>query len=333
MPGCRILYVDDDPSLRRLIEKALVRAGFDVSLAAGGDEGLAALDAVAFDAIALDHHMPGKDGLATLAEIRSRADPPPVVYVTGTDEGRVAVAALKAGAADYIVKDVGGAFLELLPTVIEQAIAQAALFRAREAAEAEVRAARDRAELLLREVNHRVANSLALVASLVRLQANAAEEAREVLIATERRIHAIAGVHRRLYTSNDVAEVDLQAYLGSMAEELGDTLGGCALALELVPLKVATDKAVSLGVIVNELVTNAAKYAYPACKGEIRVGLTRDGDHATLTVEDDGVGLSGGTQGTGLGTRVVKAMAAGLRSEPVTDADHDGARVTIRFPL
>src|SRR3712207_708145 len=157
-PLIRLLYIDDDHGLGRLVERTLSRHGFHVTHALSGDEGLRQLATERFDVIALDHFMPGKEGLEVLTEIHKLPDPPPVIYVTGTDEGRIAVAALKAGAADYVIKDVGGVFLDLLRTAAEQALAAARLRREKEAAEREMREARER-EMLLREVNHRVANS------------------------------------------------------------------------------------------------------------------------------------------------------------------------------
>lgn len=207
-----------------------------------------------------------------------------------------------------------------------------------------IREERDRAELLLHEVNHRVANSLALVASLARLQANAVQDeaARSALLEMQARIMAVAGIHRRLYTSSDVRIVELGSYLMSLIDELSAAIDGVEKKNTVVlhadaDIRVSTDKAVSIGVIVTELLTNAYKYAYPAgMRGEIRVILQRIGDDTvSLAVEDDGVGWkgSGSAQGTGLGTRVVTAMAANLQSKVEYDTGVTGTRASLRFRL
>jgi PAS domain S-box-containing protein len=133
----RILYIDDDPGMCRLVQKDMERHGYAVEVATDGVNGLARIARGGIDIIALDHYMPGQDGLETLACIRNLAEPPPVIYVTATQEGRVAIAALKAGAADYVAKDVHGEFLALLRRAISAALDAVMLRHDKDAAERE----------------------------------------------------------------------------------------------------------------------------------------------------------------------------------------------------
>ena len=117
----------------------------------------------------------------------------------------------------------------------------------------------------------------------------------------------------------------------------GGGVGAPTLTLKVHPLSVSTDQAVSIGVIVTELVTNAVKYAYgPGQGGEIRIILEPDpgNGRALLTVEDDGPGMGDGKpRGTGLGGKIVAAMAAGLRSAVEVDPSHKGVRARLAFDL
>ncbi|WP_235560370.1 sensor histidine kinase [Brevundimonas sp. Leaf363] len=339
----RLLYIDDDRGLSRLVEKELGRHGYVVTCAPDGDAGLEALQSGEYDVCALDHYMPGREGLDVLPDIMALKAPPPVVYVTGAQEGRIAVAALRAGAADYVIKDVSEDFTSLLRSALEDALLRRRLQRENEAAQEQVRLARDRAEAMLREVNHRVGNSLQLVSSFISLQQRQLvdEGARAALSEAKARIEAVAHVHRRLYTSDEMGSVAMDEYLSGLIEELGKSVGpeGTAprITLDASSMVVTTDQAVSLGVVVTELVTNAVKYAYgPGETGEIRVILKPGPDgRALLTVEDDGPGLGEDAKpkGTGLGGKIISAMAGGLRSAVEYDHSHRGVRAKLAFDL
>jgi two-component sensor histidine kinase len=292
-----------------------------------------------YDLVAVDHYMPGQDGLTTLQQIRKLPDPPPVIYVTGSEESRIAVAALKAGAIDYVVKTIGEEFFDLLARAIEQGIIRVRILAEKERAETRLRESHERLEAMLHEVNHRVANSLQLVSAFVQMQARSLdnEDAKTALEDTQRRIAAIAQVHRRLYTGDSVNKVDMAEYLASLLKELEETWSTPEaprrLRLSADRVVLGTDKAVAIGVIVNELVSNACKYAYPPdCSGEVRVELRDEGGEFLLRIEDDGCGMpvDGSVKGTGLGSKLVGAMAATLKTAVNYDSGHKGVRVTMR---
>ncbi len=344
----RILYVDDDPGLQRLVRRHLERAGHSVTEALTADDGLARLGAGGFDVVALDHYLPDRTGIDVLGEMARMKAPPPVVYVTGTQESRVAIGALKAGAADYVIKDVDGGFFELLETAIEGAFEAAELRRARKAAEAEVRAARDRfealaaeRELLMREVNHRVSNSLQLIASFLQLQMRTVKEPEtvEVLETAIQRVHAVARVHQRLHTAAQIGTVSLDTYFTALADDLasaGPRADAAPLTVSAEPIVVSADQAVAIGVIVTELVINARKYAYPDGEGPIRLSVRRcSPERAVISVEDDGVGRppEADSRSTGLGTRILGAMAAKLDAAVGYAEGPRGTHVVVEFPL
>ncbi|HEY8381423.1 MAG TPA: response regulator [Microvirga sp.] len=338
--GMRILYVDDDAILVRLVQKALGREGFVVTHAESGSAALAVVANSGADAIVLDHYLPSGTGLEVLKQLSALERAPPVIYVTGSTETAVAVAALKAGAADFVPKAVGDDFLALLTAALEQALAKHRLEEEKRGAERQIRIARDRAEALLQEVNHRVANSLALVAALIGLQLRAAKDSaiRDALIEAQSRISAVGFVHKHLYSSGDVGVVELREYLSGLLEQLASAMNvqglGADLVYSLTPAYLRTDAAINLGVIVTEWITNAHKYAYPAGGGQVRVSLERLGERRLrLMVADDGLGFDDGDlpKGTGLGSRIVASMARAMNAELSRRARNPGTEFSIDF--
>ena len=340
-----VLYIDDDEALARLVDRGLTRLGFNVVHAASGTKGLERLQQGDIDVIALDQYMPGLDGLETLERILAIPGAPPVVFVTAAQDSAIAVTALKAGAADYLVKDVQGEFIPLLQVAVNGALRQAAMQRARDEAEAEVHASRDRyaalaaeREVLLREVNHRVGNSLQIIASLLHLQANSSnqDDVKAALTNAMGRVAAVAQVHRRLYTSHDLKSVLLNQYLEALLEDLRRSAEGnkmSRLTLDAEPIEIDPDRAVAIGIIVNELVMNAVKYAYPDGAGPIHVELASQGDDVVLAIADEGVGLNAKSdpRSTGMGQRIVSAMASKLEADVERDPAHSGTRIVLQF--
>src|ERR1700738_4838494 len=340
-----LLYIDDDKALARLVDRGLTRLGLNVVHANGGTEGLERLKQGGIDVVALDQYMPGLDGLETLERTLQSPKPPRVVCAPAAQDSSIAVTALKAGAADYLVKDVHGDFIPLLQVAIDGALRQGRIQKSRGDRGAEVHASRDRyaalaaeREMLLREVNHRVGNSLQIIASLLHLQANSStqDDVKAALTNAMGRVAAVAQVHRRLYTSHDLKSVLLNQYLDALLEDLRRSAEGnkmSRLTLKAEPIEIDPDRAVAIGIIANELVMNAVKYAYPDGAGPIHVDLRTEGNDIVLSISDDGVGSNGKSdpRSTGMGQRIVSAMATKLEATAERDPNHAGTRMVLQF--
>lgn len=209
----------------------------------------------------------------------------------------------------------------------------------------ELEVARDRAETLLRDVNHRVGNNLALVSSFLGLQMRAVadEASRRALASARNRVHTIATTQRklRLGGGSDVTRID--ALLREVIHDLvAGTQGNDRVAIDLEsdPLAVPADDAVSVSVIVSELVMNAMKYAFPAdADGRIVVRLRRADEGALLTVEDNGVGKAEpiGAGSVGLGSQIVFLLCRQFGGEPSYESgsgagDRRGLLVIVPLP-
>jgi two-component sensor histidine kinase len=211
----------------------------------------------------------------------------------------------------------------------------------RERHERRLMAAVERQGILLKEIHHRVKNSLQLVASLLTLQAGegADPELGRQLQDAAGRVLAIARAHERLYRNDDIAALDLGDYLRDVCRDLEGSFSGCSTEVSVADgIRVATDRAVPLALIVTELVTNAAKYAFPGqTKCTVRVVLARRGDdHLMLTVSDDGVGLPPGfnlQDSKSLGMRIVRAFASQLGAQLTLHPRERGTQFILLVPL
>jgi two-component sensor histidine kinase len=173
------------------------------------------------------------------------------------------------------------------------------------------------------EMNHRIANSLQLLSAMVSVEARGIVDpaAQAALDVTQRRIAAVASVHRQLYQAHESSTVDLRAYLESLAADLESSAVASperALIVDAATVSVPSDDATAIGIIVSELVTNAFKYAYaPGTPGKVRVMLRHlpMGGYM-IEVSDRGRGRNADApQGTGFGSRLVELMAARLGAQ------------------
>jgi two-component sensor histidine kinase len=194
-----------------------------------------------------------------------------------------------------------------------------------------------RAELMAKEIDHRVMNSLQLTSSLLRLQGHALgdTEAAEQLALAAGRVAAVARVHQHLYIGNDEGTTNLGSYLRRLCDDLSGTLrpDQGAISIEVVDAALPTAKIVPLGLIVAELVTNAAKHG--AGRTKVALEPASDGEYA-LSVSDEGAGLPTDydpAATSGLGMRVISSLVGQLRGRLTFGANSNGtgAKFTVTF--
>lgn len=213
----------------------------------------------------------------------------------------------------------------------------------RERAQAQISASLHEKELLLKEIHHRVKNNLQVIASLLSLQAGGAQDpaAREMLRESQNRVRSMALIHEELYRGGDLARVAFSRYLSGLTAQLVRTYRTVSHSAELVlevddDVAVDLDRAIPCGLIVNELVTNALKYAFTNGRpGRLLVSLTRyPGNLLRLTVADDGPGLPAGLDWRNtetLGLQLVTTLAEQLGGTVTLDQS-EGAAFSIIFP-
>lgn len=199
-------------------------------------------------------------------------------------------------------------------------------------------------DLLMREVNHRVKNSLQVVSGLLALQGQNAGSAdlRAQLGAAGRRVRAVSDIHQLLYKVEDLRVIPFHDYLAALCRDLERSVlaeeGDWRVELAVEPVEVPSDQAVPLGLIANELLMNAIKHAYPdGGPKPLTVGLARTGAGVLrLTVEDRGVGMPAGfdwRRSASLGMRLVHALAGQLGAALTAEAGAPGVRFSVEVPL
>jgi two-component system, chemotaxis family, sensor kinase Cph1 len=194
-------------------------------------------------------------------------------------------------------------------------------------------------DVLMQEVHHRVQNSLQIVNAMLQLQARRAQDpaVRAQIGSAVHRLMAISSVHQHLWRSSDMQTVQLDRYLEQLCADLVASWGeGWAGQITLSACKgaVASNTAVTLALIVTELLTNAVKYAYDGAPGPIGIAVgALDGAMLQITVSDRGGGMQQEVKGTGLGSELIRIFTGQLGGSVEISSDRNGTTVSIRVPL
>lgn len=202
---------------------------------------------------------------------------------------------------------------------------------------ADLQAALDAKTILLHEVDHRVKNNLTMIGSLLRLQVRTIEDPKIMskLDSMLERVDALATVHRQLYQSADIARFDIGSFAKSLVSEVVGSSGrtDIDLRLDAHPLFVDAAHASALGLILNEIVTNAIKHAYADCRaGFLQLSVQTNDQHGIIKICDDGPGLPSTQRTKSIGTALITRLARQAGAEAIWSDNAPGTCVTITFP-
>ncbi|OOQ56785.1 sensor histidine kinase [Mucilaginibacter pedocola] len=197
-------------------------------------------------------------------------------------------------------------------------------------------------DLLLREVNHRVKNNLQIVMSLLESQSGYTqnETAQEAILESQNRVQSIALIHNQLYNNDKVAEIELLPYITELVDSLDNSLNkhaaDIAIRCRVEDILLDVSQAIPLGIILNEAVTNALKYAFPNHgSGQILVSVTRSGDNIDMQISDNGIGLPAGfspVNSNSLGLTLIKGLTAQLKGTFAMEGEN-GVTIAISFKI
>jgi two-component sensor histidine kinase len=211
----------------------------------------------------------------------------------------------------------------------------------RERQERNLRTAIERQEVLLKEMNHRVKNSLAIVSSMLELQASdiGDEAVTPHLSEAAQRVMAIAKAHDQLSHGTEIERMDIGRYISTVCRDLADSVAQCTIRTDApAGIEIATDRAISTALVVNELIANAVKHmpaGRPRCEIWVKVAAAAGQDALVISVRDEGEGLPADfdlARPKGLGMRIVKAFVSQLGGTLAVEAHRPGTEFVLTIP-
>ncbi len=193
-------------------------------------------------------------------------------------------------------------------------------------------------EFLLKEIHHRVKNNLETISSLLSLQSSKIEsrEFQSIMEETQNRVHSMGMIHKRLYQGENMKSIEMKDFFESLGNYIIDTFdasGRIRFSTQMDPIELDVDWAIPIGLIVNELISNSLKYAFPEnCSGEIAVRLLEKGNCLHLIVSDNGIGMSESPKilGSGFGSELIRLLTRQLDGK-MTQMTEPGTAIIFEF--
>ena len=200
----------------------------------------------------------------------------------------------------------------------------------------DLRSALDEKSVLLKELNHRVKNNMQIIISLIRLQIDEVDEdekVQKILTTTYNRVNAMSQLHELLYDKEDISNVNANEYFQLLIAHIQESYSEDIQLHIDISAELKLEEAIHCGLILNELITNAFKYAFTSNSGNIYINLSQDTTHYTLKVSDDGVGYKRDKSSNSLGLVLVHSLVKGKLNGTVETISDDGVKITIKWKI
>jgi len=324
------------------------------------------------DIVLLDLTLPDSHGLATFKKVHTHAPGLPIVVMSGSEDEELAIEAVKKGAQDYLVKgQVDSSLLkrsilyairrkhieeelkkhkEHLEELVEERTAELRSsnkqlrgeITKRKKAQDKIKASLREKEVLLQEIHHRVKNNMQIISSLLRLQSRKikGKRALEAFESSCNRVKSMVLIHERLYQSKDFARIDFAEYVHGLTNHLFTLFqmkpGAVKMDINIKDISLDLNTAIPCGLIVNELVSNSLKHAFPdGGTGRIKIVIkSLNKNEIELTVSDNGVGIPDEVdfrETKSLGLHLVSILAEDQLQGKIKLDKTKGTRFEIRF--
>lgn len=358
----KILVVDDNPVSLKLNVLLLYAVDADIVTAGSGEEAVRIAHNEKIDLILMDVNMPDMDGFDAVKFIKSEEKNKyiPVIFITAFyhDELKI-IEGLDIGALDYICKPVSrGILITKVNNLLELQrnrkgleLAQNKLVRTieelqkrnieQEKAEEKIKLLLREKELMLKEVHHRIKNNMSAVMGILTLHSYSLQDpiAISALDDATSRIGSICNLYDKLYRSDNFNEVSMKTYIGQLVDEIMDNFSKnkkIEIKKEIDEFNINAKITFSLGIILNELLTNAVKYAFVGRdEGEILISGTLKENSAIVTIKDNGIGMPESINigsSSGFGMSLIEMLVEQIKGT-VQIERQNGTKFTLEFPV
>ncbi|MEX0779203.1 MAG: histidine kinase dimerization/phosphoacceptor domain -containing protein [Balneolales bacterium] len=338
----KILHLEDSADDALFVERCIKKSisSYNILVVDNKMDFLGALKEFNPDIILSDHSLPTFDSVRALDLFKREKRNIPFILVTGAVSEEFAVQSLQRGADDYILKS----SLDRLPNAVKRALDKKKTEKQRDELvhklEASLKEKDDllqEKDVLIKEIHHRVKNNLAIITSLLNIQAKSVNDDyyQSLLVESVNRVRSMGMIHEMLYQQEDFSRISFEPYILKLLQFISTNYSrpGLTVSYDVKAKGIYLNMiiAVPCALIINELITNAFKHAFVGREnGEVTVSLTREADRHTLIIKDNGIGFPDNNDDSTLGMSLIHGLVRQIKGT-VTHKNKNGTSFMVTF--